>query len=106
MHCSVLALTCGASTGITKNISRRGLLIHVISNGVLPGVGEPVTVDVNLPATRVIGRKCLRCRGTVLRVIEDGSASLGVAIEVDHMVFRDVRFGMDETVAGGIFRIN
>lgn len=99
MQCSVAALTRGAFRGVTENISRCGVLVHVTSNAMLPGPGEPVTVDVNLPAMRTFTPRCLRCRGTILRVIGDG-----LAIEVNQMAFRNVQSGESRIVAGRCLR--
>ncbi len=76
----------------TENISRSGLLIawHGADPGLpMPGLGQILTVEIELPANHGFGQKCIHCQGLVMRV---GTGSTGetprVALRVNYMDFR------------------
>ncbi len=86
--------TTGASpllVGLTVNISRTGLLVRwQVGKGHSqpPQVGDSLKLDLELPASSV-GRKCIRCRGRVVRVsVADRRLPL-IAVAVAQMEFRD-----------------
>ncbi len=71
----------------TENISRGGILVAWRSQSAavpMPGVGQIVTVEIELPASHGFGQKCIHCQGTVTRV-SDGRR---VALQVNYMDFR------------------
>jgi PilZ domain len=78
------------STMKTENISRSGLLMCWSGEGPtvpVPGVGQIVTVEIELPANHGFGQKCIHCQGTVTRVIGPPEAPK-VALRVNYMDFR------------------
>jgi hypothetical protein len=75
--------------GVTENISRSGVLIRLASNGAhtLPGVGEVIGVDIDLPPNPTFGQKCLRCRGVVVRTTCGRGTAPSVAVEIIQIEF-------------------
>jgi hypothetical protein len=53
----------------------------------VPGVGQIVTVEIELPANHGFGQKCIHCQGTVTRVT-GAPESPNVALRVNYMDFR------------------
>jgi len=75
----------------TENISRSGMLVAWRGEGAalpVPGVGQIITVEVELPANPGFGQKCIHCQGTVLRVTDSGQGFPRVAMRVNYMDFR------------------
>jgi len=75
----------------TENISRSGLLVAWKGEDAplpLPGVGQILTIEVELPANHGFGQKCIHCQGTVTRVAQDVEDSPHVAMRVNYMDFR------------------
>jgi hypothetical protein len=73
-----------------ENISRSGVLVAWSGEGPavpLPGVGQIVTVEIELPANHGFGQKCIHCQGTVTRVT-GAPESPNVALRVNYMDFR------------------
>lgn len=73
--------------GLTQNLSRCGMLMHWQESVELPAVGSELTVDIDLPADAVYGRRLMRCRTTVVRILKsaDGVPTVGMKI-------RNIRF--------------
>jgi c-di-GMP-binding flagellar brake protein YcgR len=75
----------------TINISRTGLLMLLepsIAGGEVPKLGDSVKVDVELPSG-VRERRCIRCRGQVVRVQVAVNRAPLVALAIDQMDFRN-----------------
>jgi hypothetical protein len=75
---------------ITENISRSGLLVVWSGEGTnipVPGVGQIITVEIELPANHGFGQKCIHCQGTVTRVTGVPETPK-VALRVNYMDFR------------------
>ena len=75
----------------TENISRSGLLVawQVEDKSLpLPGVGQVITIEIELPAHHGFGQKCIHCQGIVARVSENETGALLVALRVNYMDFR------------------
>src|ERR1017187_1819798 len=73
-----------------ENISRSGVLVAWSGEGPtvpVPGAGQIVTVEIELPANHGFGQKCIHCQGTVTRVIGPPD-SPKVALRVNYMDFR------------------
>lgn len=78
------------TTMTTENISRSGILVAWSREGPMvpvPGVGQIVTVEIELPANHGFGQKCIHCQGTVTRVT-GAPESPNVALRVNYMDFR------------------
>lgn len=74
----------------TENISRDGMLLRWESAGMgLPGVGEMLIVEVELPEQEGFERRCIRCQTTVARVHAEPDASFTwVGLRIHAMDFR------------------
>ncbi len=75
----------------TENISRSGLLVAWRGDDALlpvPGIGQILTIEVELPANHGFGQKCIHCQGTVTRVSQDSADCPRVAMRVNYMDFR------------------
>ncbi len=77
--------------GLTQNISRSGLLLTWDENlaaSTLPSLGDPLTVEIELPANRSFGSRCMRCEAVVTRVEAAPGAPRTVALRIEQMAFR------------------
>ena len=89
-HVTSPAIWINAGT-YTENISRSGLLIawHGVDPALpLPGLGQILTVEIELPANHGFGQKCIHCQGLVVRVSRGESQETKVALRVNYMDFR------------------
>jgi hypothetical protein len=83
---SVFSAEQTAVIGLTQNLSRNGLLMRWLETEELPRVGSHLTVDIDLPADAAFGRRMMRCRTTVVRIIRSGGP-LTVGMRI-----RNIRF--------------
>jgi hypothetical protein len=75
----------------TENISRNGLLVEWRGQDgtpPLPGFGQIVTINVELPVSHDFGQKCIHCQGTVTRISTEEREHPLVALRVNYMDFR------------------
>lgn len=75
----------------TENISRSGVLIAWRGENAalpIPGLGQIVTIEVELPANHGFGQKCIHVQGTVTRIMESDVDCPRVALRVNYMDFR------------------
>ena len=92
LRCHVTSPALWINAGMyTENISRSGILIGW--RGVdpalpMPGMGQILTVEIELPANHGFGQKCIHCQGLVIRVTPDSGDSPRVALRVNYMDFR------------------
>ena len=91
LRCHVMSPALWVRTTMTtENISRSGVLVAWSGEGLtvpVPGVGQIVTVEIELPANHGFGQKCIHCQGTVTRVIGTPQ-NPQVALRVNYMDFR------------------
>jgi c-di-GMP-binding flagellar brake protein YcgR len=87
LQCRITSPRTGARTldAVTENMSRGDILILLAedqANGSMPCMGDPLIVEIDLPANHTFGRKCMQCQTTVVRIdkSESGSARLGLRI--------------------------
>jgi hypothetical protein len=82
--------------GVTENMSRNGMLVswrwEDLPEG-LPRPGEVLTAEIELPASRHFGRRCMHCQVTVVRVATEEPGRARVAFRVNHMQFRNYATG-------------
>ncbi len=82
--------------GLTENISRNGMLVFWTRDGPveeLPRPGDELTAEIELPASRNFGRRCMHCQVTVVRVSAEESGPVRVGFRVNHMQFRNYADG-------------
>ncbi len=92
--------------GVTLNMSRNGLLATFTEDGspsFAPEVGGPVCVIVELPGALGSPRRCLECRGHVVRV-EQRPTSFQIAFELERLEFCDLPGG-PSAEGSGSYRI-
>ncbi len=83
----------GAVAARTINVSRTGALLlwnRTNSENAIPAVGASLNVDLELPPSSR-GRKYIRCRGRVVRIIDVDTKSPLVAVSIAHMTFSAAR---------------
>ena len=87
LPCRLTSLRLGNHplAGVTENISRGEIMLQLPAGESLPDepcVGDPMIVEIDLPANHTFGRKCMQCQTTVVRVSksEDGAARLDLRI--------------------------
>lgn len=86
-------------TGITENMSR-GEVTVLLEDGCLgaelPFVGDPMIVEIDLPANHAFGRKCMQCQTTVVRVGKNETGAPRLSMRIHKMRFQSCG---DETAA-------
>ena len=92
LRCHVTSPALWINAGMyTENISRSGILIawHDVDPALpMPGMGQILTVEIELPANHGFGQKCIHCQGLVMRVAASGQDGPHVALRVNYMDFR------------------
>ncbi len=81
--------------GVTENMSRSGILVAWSADRLtgLPKVGDPLTVDIELPANHSFGQRCMHCQTVVTRVSNMDTGWTRVALQVSQMQFRSYNNG-------------
>ncbi len=91
-----------AETGVTRNISRSGMLVRfpeVELAGALPEVGEEARVVIDLPPSEHYSPRVLECYARVVRTSAPAGEDQALALEVIRMQIRDAEAPDEE--AGG-----
>jgi c-di-GMP-binding flagellar brake protein YcgR len=70
---------------VTENMSRGDILVlfdREQPDELVPSPGDPLIVEIDLPAEHAFGRKCMQCQTTVVRVTkaEDGGSRAALRI--------------------------
>lgn len=84
--------------GLTENMSRNGMLVAWSRENPpaeLPRAGDVLTAEIELPASRHFGKRCMSCQATVVRVsaAAEEAGPARVALRVNHMQFRNYATG-------------
>jgi len=77
---------------VTENMSRGDLLVSVAAEqiaGISPNIGDPLLVEIDLPANHAFGRKCMQCQTTVVRMASGRTGNLQIAMRIHKMRFQD-----------------
>jgi hypothetical protein len=79
--------------GTTENMSRSDVLV-LLNNGdytfsELPRVGDPLIVEIELPANHIFGKKCMQCQTTVVRISKSETGSPRMALRIHKMRFQN-----------------
>ena len=75
----------------TENISCSGILVAwkgAEASLPVPGMGQIITVEIELPANHGFGQKCIHCQGTVTRMQNSSEDFPLIALRVNYMDFR------------------
>ncbi len=91
-HAAAAGSTSSVFIGLTENISRSGALLSwsgEAGRGSLPNPGDLLTVDIELPAHRSFGQRCMHCEAVVTRVMAENGHPPRVAVQINQMSFRN-----------------
>jgi hypothetical protein len=91
--------------GLTSNLSRCGMLMHWLESVELPIVGSDLTVDIDLPADSSYGRRLMRCRTTVVRVIKPPEGPMTVGMKIRNIRFVQSRAASEALAANGTWEL-
>jgi hypothetical protein len=78
--------------GITENMSRGDVMVVLQEEPAgadLPQVGDPILVEIELPANHAFGRKCMQCQTSVVRVGQAETGGLRLSMRIHKMRFQD-----------------
>lgn len=85
-------------TGVSKNISRNGVLLR-LRNGEVPPesieVGRAATVELELPTDHPLEPRCIRCEGEVVR-IASRNGGVEIAVQFSNMQFRTLTAALSD----------
>ena len=76
---------------VTENMSRGDILVQLaadLANGAMPCTGDPLIVEIDLPANHTFGRKCMQCQTTVVRIDPCEAGGARLALRVHKMRFQ------------------
>lgn len=93
LQCRITSPRAGtrALAAVTENMSRGDILILLEgdqANGATPCMGDPLIVEIDLPANHAFGRKCMQCQTTVVRIEKSESGSARLALRIHKMRFQ------------------
>ena len=77
--------------GITENMSRGDVIVLLPEDCLgtdLPLVGDPMLVEIDLPANHAFGRKCMQCQTTVVRVGKSETGAPRLSMRIHKMRFQ------------------
>ena len=79
-------------TGITEKMSRGDVTV-LLEDGCLgvnlPFVGDPMIVEIDLPANHAFGRKCMQCQTTVVRIGTSETGAPRLSMRIHKMRFQN-----------------
>jgi c-di-GMP-binding flagellar brake protein YcgR len=93
LHCRISSPRSGfrSLAGVTENMSRGDIMVLLSGEPVLselPCAGDPLIVEIDLPANHAFGRKCMQCQATVVRVSKSETGATCVAMRIHKMRFQ------------------
>ncbi len=97
-------LGSGSWRGVTEKISRGDVVVTLsaaVENAGLPEAGDPVLLEIDLPANHAFGPKCMQCQTTVIRVTQDEAGRSSVVMRIHKMRFQSLEPGAERQLASG-----
>ena len=93
LHCRLASLRLGSQplTGVTENMSRGEVMVRLTADQAAqdaPCVGDPMIVEIDLPANHAFGRKCMQCQTTVVRVTGSDAGNTYLIMRIHKMRFQ------------------
>jgi hypothetical protein len=93
LSCRLSSPRLGAAplVGVTENMSRGDVVVVVSNDGGtcdLLSMGDPVVVEIDLPANHAFGRKCMQCQTTVVRSSRNEYGAARLAMRIHKMRFQ------------------
>jgi hypothetical protein len=109
LPCRLTSLRLGSQplAGVTENISRGEIMLQLPSGESRPDgpcVGDPMIVEIDLPANHAFGRKCMQCQTTVVRVSKSEEGAPRVALRIHKMRFQSCEVPAGEDAGEGLTR--
>jgi hypothetical protein len=74
-------------------MSRGDVLVSIPSGqieGAPPSVGDPLIVEIDLPANHAFGQKCMQCQTTVVRTESPADGDFRIALRIHKMRFQSL----------------
>lgn len=78
-------------SGVTENMSRGDVLVLLegeLAFAELPCIGDPLLIEIDLPANHAFGQKCMQCQATVVRVSKPDNGPAYLAMRIHKMRFQ------------------
>ena len=93
LQCRITSPRAGTQplAAVTENMSRGDILILIAGDqagGAMLCVGDPLIVEIDLPANHTFGRKCMQCQTTVVRVEKSQEGAARLALRIHKMRFQ------------------
>ena len=93
LQCRITSPRAGTQplAAVTENMSRGDILVLIAGDqagGATPCVGDPLIVEIDLPANHTFGRKCMQCQTTVVRIEKSESGGARLALRIHKMRFQ------------------
>jgi c-di-GMP-binding flagellar brake protein YcgR len=93
LQCRITSPRAGTQplVAVTENMSRGDILVQLagdLANGAMPCMGDPLIVEIDLPANHTFGRKCMQCQTTVVRIDKSEIGSPRLALRIHKMRFQ------------------
>jgi hypothetical protein len=93
LNCRLTSLRLGSQPlcGVTENMSRGEVIVRLAADQAAedePCVGDPMIVEIDLPANHAFGRKCMQCQTTVVRVSDSGAGVRHLVMRIHKMRFQ------------------
>ncbi len=93
LNCRLTSLRLGSQplSGVTENMSRGEVLVRLaadLPSEDTPCVGDPLIVEIDLPANHAFGRKCMQCQTTVVRVSGSEPGGTRLIMRIHKMRFQ------------------
>ena len=93
LQCRITSPRTGTRSlaAVTENMSRGDILVLLEgdqANGSMPRMGDPLIVEIDLPANHTFGQKCMQCQTTVVRIDKSESGPARLALRIHKMRFQ------------------
>ena len=106
LQCRITSPRAGTQplAAVTENMSRGDILVQLAgdqANGAMPCMGDPLIVEIDLPANHTFGRKCMQCQTTVVRIDKSETGVARLALRIHKMRFQScLEFAASDARAG------
>ncbi len=106
MSCRLTSPRLGGSplVGVTENMSRGDVVVRLVEGGAAGETletGDPVVIEIDLPANHAFGPKCMQCQTTIMRSSRSESGALRLAMRIHKMRFQSREPGTEFHGAAG-----
>jgi c-di-GMP-binding flagellar brake protein YcgR len=92
LQCRITSPRAGTRplAAVTENMSRGDILVLLgdQASEEIPCLGDPLIVEIDLPANHTFGRKCMQCQTTVVRIDKSEMGGARLALRIHKMRFQ------------------